>query len=320
MPRAPSRQRRALPKWRQRRISSTLHLSLCLLLLVAIAIWRASPSVEIPRAHVLSTLGSAAAAAAASSSAVAQGNSRVVPHALASRRDALFAGSFIAAGTGVQSANAEFVAGISGLKYEVIKEGVGDPCVEGEQVQIYYEIYVGGFPKPGKPKGYPDPASMNDGKYPKLLKSSRTKVVSLDPDDKDKFTQTPKQFEAGADYADDLVVTQTIRGLSFGVIGMRVGEVRNYIVPPSMAYAPNAKTFMPKNTTLYVELRLHGKGMPDKSPMENYYGQKPRYKRSFKNLPNFSFPSLDFFGGGGNNTATDNSSTAPRETVEALAS
>jgi len=294
MARVASRQGRPLPKWRHGHLSGHLRLSPCLFL-VAITIWRASPSAEQPRAHALSGMDPGA-------HTFGQGTSRVVPLVVVGRRDAaLFAGTLLAAGSGVQSANAEFVTLESGLKYEVVKEGIGDPVVAGEQVQIYFEIYLGGFPEPGTPKKFPDVNTINDGKYPKLIRSSRSPIEEADYTVKPKARQTPMQFEAGFDYQ-STSIGGPIRGFTLSVLGMRLGENRNYIFPASLAYK-NEFTYIPKNTTLYVEVRLHGKGMPEKGMSELYYGQKPKYKRSFK--------APSFLGGGGNGTATDNSSSAP---------
>ena len=49
-----------------------------------------------------------------------------------------------------------------------------------------------------------------------------------------------------------------VRGMSQGVLGMRVGEKRKIVVPPSLAYGERSSDKIPPNSTLVYEVELLG--------------------------------------------------------------
>jgi FKBP-type peptidyl-prolyl cis-trans isomerase FkpA len=61
---------------------------------------------------------------------------------------------------------------------------------------------------------------------------------------------TPFTFVVGANPA------QVIRGWDQGVPGMRVGGVRQLIIPPSLAYGDTRRSSIPANATLVFEIEL----------------------------------------------------------------
>jgi FKBP-type peptidyl-prolyl cis-trans isomerase len=49
-----------------------------------------------------------------------------------------------------------------------------------------------------------------------------------------------------------------VKGMNLGVLGMRVGETRRIVVPPSMAYGERSSDKIPPNSTLTYEVELLG--------------------------------------------------------------
>jgi FKBP-type peptidyl-prolyl cis-trans isomerase len=49
-----------------------------------------------------------------------------------------------------------------------------------------------------------------------------------------------------------------VKGMNQGVLGMRVGETRRIVVPPSLAYGERSSEKIPPNSTLTYEVELLG--------------------------------------------------------------
>lgn len=49
-----------------------------------------------------------------------------------------------------------------------------------------------------------------------------------------------------------------VKGMNQGVLGMRVGETRKIVVPPSLAYGERTSAAIPPNSTLTYEVELLG--------------------------------------------------------------
>jgi FKBP-type peptidyl-prolyl cis-trans isomerase len=70
------------------------------------------------------------------------------------------------------------------------------------------------------------------------------------------------QFASSRDKNEPLVFTVggrgIVKGMSQGVAGMKVGEKRRLVVPPSLAYGERSSATIPANSTLVYEVELLG--------------------------------------------------------------
>lgn len=62
--------------------------------------------------------------------------------------------------------------------------------------------------------------------------------------------------ESGEAFEFTLGAGQVISGWDIGLVGMKVGEVRNLTLPPTFAYGSNAVGPIPANSTLIFEVEL----------------------------------------------------------------
>lgn len=102
----------------------------------------------------------------------------------------------------------------SGLQYEVVKEGRGEPAMAGATVRIH------------------ETTTLQDGT---VLYSTRS-------------NGNPLKFLLGGN--------QVIAGVDEGVRGMRVGERRTLIVPPSLSKRSSYPSNTPPEAILYYDIEL----------------------------------------------------------------
>ena len=62
--------------------------------------------------------------------------------------------------------------------------------------------------------------------------------------------------DRGAPFEFTVGAQQVIPGLDFGLIGMKVGEMRKLVIPPVLAYGDRQAGSIPPNSTLIFEVEL----------------------------------------------------------------
>lgn len=135
----------------------------------------------------------------------------------------LFGLSVVLAGCGsknkVDEEKGNMVTTASGLQYIDVKTGTGDLAVAGSEVEVHYTGWL-----------------YNDGRKGVKFDSSR---------DRNEYFKFP------------LGGGRVIRGWDEGVQGMKVGGVRELIIPPALGYgARGAGGVIPPNATLFFEVEL----------------------------------------------------------------
>jgi FKBP-type peptidyl-prolyl cis-trans isomerase FkpA len=121
-----------------------------------------------------------------------------------------------------QAMSAAKVTTPSGLQYTDTTVGKGDVAKAGDQVSVHY---TGWLQKPDGSKGQKFDSSKDRGQ--------------------------PFQFPLGGG--------QVIKGWEEGVQGMKVGGVRELIIPPALGYGERgAGGVIPPNATLVFEVELLG--------------------------------------------------------------
>jgi peptidylprolyl isomerase len=71
-------------------------------------------------------------------------------------------------------------------------------------------------------------------------------------------TKFDSSYDRGQPFSTQIGVGQVIKGWDLGVVGMKVGEKKKLVIPPSLGYGAQAVSTIPANSTLIFEVELMG--------------------------------------------------------------
>ena len=115
------------------------------------------------------------------------------------------------------------------FKVETVKDGSGEPIRAGQLIKVHYKGYLA-----------VDSATVN--------KAAADSTVEAPYFANSYYSEQPLEFTVG--------VGQVIEGWDKGLVGMKVGEVRELSVPSVMAYGDNSLEGIPPNSDLMFVVEL----------------------------------------------------------------
>ena len=123
------------------------------------------------------------------------------------------------------------------------------------------------------------PAATTQGNAAKTTKTASGMTITIVEEAKNPVTQpgdvvwvhytgrltTGEQFDSSVGkkpFKFTLGAGEVIKGWDEGVVGMKVGEKRNLVIPPDLAYGAAGRPSIPPNSTLIFDVELIGFARP----------------------------------------------------------